>query len=158
MNHPDLTPSKRMTQSDMAKNIVAAIRKAGQVPMPYQEHVDAPACVAFYVDGPALHTAMASVEIFRKTLDATLASVGFRVYAYSTKPNKSSVHSSPAEWRDHHAKLLTFPDGSRTYVVYWPEMAWQRAFNPDPPLQLTLGGPNSPSVASASAVNARFGR
>lgn len=150
--------AKRMSKDDVATNIVKAIRKAGQVPMPFQETPDGPAVLGYYVQSKELAGVKATVAIFRKTLNDTMASLGMRIYGFSTVSHRGSVHAAPAEWKDQRAVEITFPDGTATYAVFYPEVLWQRHFNPDPPLVTTHGGPNVPAVDSAFFVNRRFGR
>lgn len=152
----DSSKESRIKKADIAANIAAAIRKAGQVPMPYQPAPDVPAVVGFYCEAKQLMGLQRSVSIFRKTLNDTLASLGMRIYQHSFRPDKAMA-GAPAEFKDHRIAELVFPDGTATYVMYWPDVMWQRHFNPNPPLQLTLGGPDSPSADSAAVINRRFG-
>jgi hypothetical protein len=152
----DSTKETRIKKAEIAANIAAAIRKTGQVPMPYQPAPDAPAVVSFYCHAKELEGLKRSVAIFRKTLNDTLASLGMRIYQNSFRPDKAMA-GSPAEFKDHQIVELVFPDGTATCIMFWPDVAWARHFNPNPPLQITLGGPDSPSVNSAAVINRRFG-
>ena len=156
VNKWDSAKESRIKKADIAANIAAAIRKANQVPMPYQPAPDAPAVLSFYCQAKELEGLKRSVAIFRKTLNDTMASLGMRVYQASYRPDKAMA-GAPAEFKDHQIAELVFPDGTATYVMFWPDVAWSRHFNPNPPLQLTLGGPDSPSADSAAVVNRRFG-
>ena len=133
----------KWTVDAASANIVAAIRKAGQEPMPFCEYIGGPACVSFIVDQPELRKVEASVEIFAKTMQACLASTVMRVWAESTTPHRSNVLVSPAEYKDHHVAEIVFPDGTKSCIVYWPGIAWLHKYNPAPPLQVSVGGPDA---------------
>jgi hypothetical protein len=145
---------QRFSSDDIARNIVAAIRKVGQVPMPYQEQPDMLAVVGYWCDCGDFSKVNASVEIFMRTFQATQLAI----WAASNKPNRASVHASPAEWKEQHARPMVFPDGSLVMCVWWPEVLWQRAFNPNPPLQVSAGGNDTYGAGSAKSINARFAR
>jgi hypothetical protein len=149
-------PESRIKKAQIAENIVAAIWKAGQVPMPYQASPDVPAVVGFYCHAKELEGLKRTVAIFRKTLNDTMASLGMRIYINSFRRDKA-LAGAPAEFKDHQIVELVFPDGTATFVMFWPDVLWSHNFNPDPPLQVTLGGPDASSVSSAKSVNRRFG-
>jgi hypothetical protein len=131
------------------RNLVAAIERAGQVPMPYQVAPWGPAVVSFYCNAAELQGLRLSVAHFRKTLDAAMAIVASRIYGGAAYTDKKGAVG------DHRIHELVFPDGSATYAIFWPGVEWKREYNPNPPLQITLGGPDSPSKNSAQAVHLR---